>query len=646
MWPRVRRRLQQPLPTVLCTCGEFMQHADCEHVVYVKALENFQGAENLNNIPVLRPKGRKRKAEAALPAPVYILDILDADFVFFSLPPQGPTLTSWEGSDRTEMKEAFSQGLEATGEGTLARGMTREEGVLLLERMDELADAMVVVVDRNDVPTSRQKSSKPAPTAGPICRRVQLDLPCGSTVGVAVWEHATGCLDVVDQTGRFLPSVPSEKIASASRRAHVEVLDTAAVDGCTEQSLRGWLADPGTAHEPCEALLSPYTGPATATRVQGIGKREVMVKALPGSLPLELSVLGLTSGVDTKASGQASGSFEWQFAGDSGWCNFEPAASRLLEAAQQRSLDTLSGRVLTGTCFSAYCKLPFLQAMAGSATHTPTLRERLLSETVDTADLGELQGLGSRATSFYERSLAQRTFAPLTAGGIRSSIFVLVQTAMGGGVLTIAFMLRISGPFMGVFLLLAGMLVAFVSMDVLMKSAVLLHRYTFGSLLSYAFGPRSGVFLDLMLFLYGNGSLLTYFIFLGDFIPSIYLYFTGLTGTPVADRYSPEYAELRAHCLVAMFLLVFPVSLFRDLSAFKALSPIMLVAIGYTEILVLVTCVFSFHFDGWDWWQHLRRLQIHGPSLEASFSDFADVSRAFSISVFAYCCHLSLRCGF
>ncbi|CAE7884161.1 BSPAL1 [Symbiodinium microadriaticum] len=67
-------------------------------------------------------------------------------------------------------------------------------------------------------------------------------------------------------------------------------------------------------------------------------------------------------------------------------------------------------------------------------------------------------------------------------------------------------------------------------MDVLMKSAVLLHRYTFGSLVSYAFGPRSGIFLDMMLFLYGNGSLLMYFIFLGDFIPSIFLYFTGQTG--------------------------------------------------------------------------------------------------------------------
>jgi len=266
-----------------------------------------------------------------------------------------------------------------------------------------------------------------------------------------------------------------------------------------------------------------------------------------------------------------------------------------------------------------------------------------LSETVDTADLGELQGLGSRATSFYERSLAQRTFAPLSAGGIRSSVFVLVQTALGGGVLTIAYMLKISGPFMGVFLLLAGMLVAFVSMDVLMKSAVLLHRYTFGSLVSYAFGPRSGIFLDMMLFLYGNGSLLMYFIFLGDFIPSIFLYFTGQTGTPVADRTTPEYAELRAHCLVAMFLLVFPVSLFRDLSAFKVLSPYFLLAILYTEILVLVTCVSSFRTpDGWDWWQHLREVNIHGPSLEANFSDFPGICRAFSISVMAYCCHLNV----
>ncbi|CAE7349691.1 unnamed protein product [Symbiodinium natans] len=212
-------------------------------------------------------------------------DMLENGEALLQASPDG-TWTALGWKDRAEMREAFSQGLQATGEGTLARGMTREEGVLLLERMDELADAMEVVVDRNDVPTS-QKPSKPTPTAGPICRRVQLDLPCGSTVGVAVWEHETGALDVVDQTGRFLPSVPAKKVASAHRRAR---------------------------HAP--------------------GR----------SLPLELSVLGLTAGVDSKASGEAGGSYEWQFAGDSGWCNFEPAAARLLEAAQQRGEENVTVR--------------------------------------------------------------------------------------------------------------------------------------------------------------------------------------------------------------------------------------------------------------------------------------------------------------
>ncbi|CAE7884163.1 unnamed protein product, partial [Symbiodinium microadriaticum] len=54
-------------------------------------------------------------------------------------------------------------------------------------------------------------------------------------------------------------------------------------------------------------------------------------------------------------------------------------------------------------------------------------------------------------------------------------------------------------------------------------------------------------------------------------------------------------------------------------------------------------CVSSFRTpDGWDWWQHLREVNIHGPSLEANFSDFPGICRAFSISVMAYCCHLNV----
>ena len=33
------------------------------------------------------------------------------------------------------------------------------------------------------------------------------------------------------------------------------------------------------------------------------------------------------------------GGFEWQFAGDHGWCRYDAAASRLLEAARERNED-------------------------------------------------------------------------------------------------------------------------------------------------------------------------------------------------------------------------------------------------------------------------------------------------------------------
>ena len=63
-WPRARRKLKQPIPGKLCTCVEFLMHADCEHIVFVKALCG-QLEANLNEIPTVSKKGRKRKGDAA-----------------------------------------------------------------------------------------------------------------------------------------------------------------------------------------------------------------------------------------------------------------------------------------------------------------------------------------------------------------------------------------------------------------------------------------------------------------------------------------------------------------------------------------------------------------------------------------------------
>ncbi|CAK9008753.1 unnamed protein product, partial [Durusdinium trenchii] len=55
-WPRSHRKLKKAVPGKLCTCREFLLHADCEHVLFIKALQNDPTA-SMQNIPTLRPRG-------------------------------------------------------------------------------------------------------------------------------------------------------------------------------------------------------------------------------------------------------------------------------------------------------------------------------------------------------------------------------------------------------------------------------------------------------------------------------------------------------------------------------------------------------------------------------------------------------------
>ena len=62
-WPKYRKASQEPREITLCTCPEFAQHAECEHQVFVLGMLARPGeSPNLANTPLVRKKGRKRKA--------------------------------------------------------------------------------------------------------------------------------------------------------------------------------------------------------------------------------------------------------------------------------------------------------------------------------------------------------------------------------------------------------------------------------------------------------------------------------------------------------------------------------------------------------------------------------------------------------
>jgi Transmembrane amino acid transporter protein len=72
-------------------------------------------------------------------------------------------------------------------------------------------------------------------------------------------------------------------------------------------------------------------------------------------------------------------------------------------------------------------------------------------------DLNSVSGeIESQATTNTRRSFYQRTFGKIEKGSLRGSIFALCASAIGSGVLSLPYVLRLNGWVLGVILILVG----------------------------------------------------------------------------------------------------------------------------------------------------------------------------------------------
>jgi len=67
-----------------------------------------------------------------------------------------------------------------------------------------------------------------------------------------------------------------------------------------------------------------------------------------------------------------------------------------------------------------------------------------------------------------KRSCLSRWFGPLTPGSMRGSIFALMQTAVGAGILSLPYTFSTAGIVIGTFCLLLGAVTAYFTMVWLM----------------------------------------------------------------------------------------------------------------------------------------------------------------------------------
>jgi amino acid permease len=214
-------------------------------------------------------------------------------------------------------------------------------------------------------------------------------------------------------------------------------------------------------------------------------------------------------------------------------------------------------------------------------------------------------------------SLIERSFSPLTAGGIRQSTFTLISAAIGGGILCLPFVFSLVGVFIGIILLCIASFLAYISMRMLFLSADRSKTFSYGKLFAHSldFG-YAGPLLDLITIMFGQGVVIAYFVFLGDFIPAL----GDATGLSIARTVS-----ILACCFFAI-----PFAWPTKLSALKYLTPVS------TLSLLITACVVVYRTP-------LMHSVLSPEDADVdSFIVSRSILKGFTIAVSSFICHTNV----
>lgn len=245
---------------------------------------------------------------------------------------------------------------------------------------------------------------------------------------------------------------------------------------------------------------------------------------------------------------------------------------------------------------------------------------------LDNGPVLPLMGDGVPPSLERRRSFSQRTVGELTVDGLRHSCLTLTSTALGGGLLAVSYVMATVGLGLGTLMLVVGATMAYLSTVALMQISTTTGQYSYAGLFSHCAGPRAGPILDAMLFIYGTGSCVGYFVFLGDFIPAL---------VKIAAPDAAEWASSRWLAIAGSTVVVLPLALQKELAALRHLTPISICALIYVAIVVLARCFYFYD-------EHAKAAD-HAEYGELKVFDFnLNLFGTFAICVFAFNCHINV----
>jgi len=178
-----------------------------------------------------------------------------------------------------------------------------------------------------------------------------------------------------------------------------------------------------------------------------------------------------------------------------------------------------------------------------------------------------------------------RAFSPLTPGSLRGSMFTLISSALGAGILALPHMYKNTGLVLGTVFLIVAALTALWSMYLLSKCSFRTSCYRYSDAVLQLLGERWNLVLQIVLIIYVFGALVSYLITLNQFIAGLVQTF-GFVSFNWSNPTDPHY-NMTYIVIGALAILAFPLASVKNLSGLRHLTIFSVIAITYIIVTIV-----------------------------------------------------------
>lgn len=195
------------------------------------------------------------------------------------------------------------------------------------------------------------------------------------------------------------------------------------------------------------------------------------------------------------------------------------------------------------------------------------------------------------------------------------SMFNLVNSMIGGGIIGLSYSFRVAGMPMGLILLAFCGFITDYAMVLLLKCGALADKYTYQGVVEEAFGKPGLVAISISQFIYPLAVMMAYGVAISDNIPKVFIRTIG-PDTILANR---QFINGMATLLVML-----PLSLPRNIAVLDKFSALSIVCVFFYSLVI--------------WIRAGTLATVTVPSADAWDFTRGGLAQAFGVMAFAYAC--------